>query len=198
MHTCIRHYDAVTIYHWPLSEGPFSFWLMKERFVSQIGLAAPEAWVYLHNTADIIPGAAHLQYSRSILNLSGVCSSPSPSKPLRLCIYSLHPLIHSKTCEHCLPGGSSPSHYPNLPFYPLFSFGQWIVCLCLSGVAVIRHNSDCGCVVVLGLLFSLNKAVCICVCVLHVPPCWAPLLFIICSLIHYLCYKTSSKKVPKD
>lgn len=79
----------------------------------------------LHYTDDIIPGAAHLQCSCSILNLSGDCSPPSPSKPLWLCIYSLQPLIHSKAREHCVPGGPPhPSHFPNLPFYPLFSFGQ--------------------------------------------------------------------------
>lgn len=75
----------------------------------------------LHNTDDIIPGAAHLQYSFSTLNLSGVCSSPSPSKPLWLCIYSLHPLIHSKTHEHCLPCGSSLSHFHLIFLFIFFS-----------------------------------------------------------------------------
>lgn len=120
----------------------------------------PESTQYWwHNTRCSTP-AVQLLYSQ----LECCLKFPFPFQTtLIVHLFFLRLLIHSKTREHCLPHDSSPSHFPNLPFYLLFSSGQWLVCLCLSCVAVIRHNSECGCVIVLTLLFSVHKAVCICV-----------------------------------
>jgi len=108
----------------------------------------------LHNTDDIIPGAAHLQYSVSILNLSGVCSFPFSSLTTQIILYiPLSIQRHMNIVYFVVPP------YPTSLFYLLFSSGQWL-CLCLSGVAVIRHNSDCRCVIVLDLLFSVHLCAC--------------------------------------